>query len=768
MLVVKVAKKKKHRRRSGKTVSPQLREATYQSGLSHFREGKYEQAIRAWRGIVEDSEPMLAAQLAEAHFRNAMSKYESGDMKTVISELHSALKYDSLVSPNARENSSHPVYLFHIGLAYHRMGKFPQAISYYTRAVQIAPEVERYRYHLGLAHLQSGDIQKSIESFKAVKGIHGRVGEALVYISQGDHERALELLDAARDGQVFEKSLRASAPGSEIRFLKGLVYLSLENDKKAKPLLKAAADDGVGSGASDYYLGLAHARSNAIPSAVKAWEDASRKGLDIGFIKDDMADVYRQLAVRYFNRDDLSKVVEIWEKLLEVEPEDDEARRNLVHAYFLRGNDRAKAEKFADAIKHWEKAWELDSTNVGIAHNLALAYEKQNKLGEAAKYWKTAVSGWKRQMSSASGGEKEVLQARMHTVHTHLADIALEEDNTGRAIAEYRQALRYAPKEVRTIVKLADLYMMEGSSDRAIDYLSQARRLSPKDTDVLEQMSFAYLMRGSFSQSVECMKEILRVDPGNQLYRELVGGYYLDRAEDMLTGKKHEAALRFINEGLEVCPGNIKLQAFVGAVYLNMGNKPKAEAAFREIIAKNPMDTKTYLAVAHQYLNNDMMDDASGYFAEAIKLAPGNPYTYIDIASEYCHFDMCEDARRYFEMAKKLKPGDASILMAIVDKLLKRECSEYGLQYAKELMSIAPDDPKSYFLLGLAYHLGDMNDEALDTLTAGMDIAKKTGNKEVFEEIDDLFHHIEFERSVGGSLDNVIGRLMGGFDEEEW
>jgi tetratricopeptide (TPR) repeat protein len=461
-----------------------------------------------------------------------------------------------------------------------------------------------------------------------------------------------------------------------------------------------------------------------------------------------------------------------WEKLLEVEPGDDEARRNLVHAYFLRGNDYAKAEQFADAIEYWNKAWALDSTNVSIAHNLALAYEKQDQLEEAAKYWKAAVSGWKRQISSVNSGEKEVLQARMHTVHTHLADIALKVDNIGRAIAEYRQALRYAPEEVRTIVKLADLYMMEGSADRTIQLLSRARRLSPTDTDVLQQLSLEYGMRGSFDRSLEYMKEILKLDPGNRLYQEMVGQYYLGRAEDALDMKKYEVALRFLDEGLEVCPGNIELRAFVGAVYLDMGDKPKAEAAFRETIDIDSTDmgehkVRPYIAVAHHYLDNDMMDDAEAYFAEAIEFDPDNPHVYVDIAGEYCRLDLCEDARRYFEMAKKAKPKDASVLVAIVDRLIRRECFEYGLQYAKELMSIAPDDPKSYFFLGLAYHLNDMNDEALNTLMKGMDMATRTGDDETFDEIDHLLNHIEFESSFGSRFEDVIDRLIGDFDFEE-
>jgi tetratricopeptide (TPR) repeat protein len=227
------------------------------------------------------------------------------------------------------------------------MSKFPQAISFYTRAISAAPKVDRYRYHLGLAYFQNGEVSKSIGTFETIKGVQGRIGIALVHISQSNDDRALDILNLENDNSV-------------INFLKGLVYLKKGEDKEAKQLLKMAADDMPENGVADYYLGLAHARTNAIPSAVKAWEDASRKGFDTNIVKDKIVETYRQLVPRYYDRGDLRRVVKIWEKILEIDQEDNEVRMNLVHAYFIRGNDYAKAEKLTYAIKCWEKAWELN------------------------------------------------------------------------------------------------------------------------------------------------------------------------------------------------------------------------------------------------------------------------------------------------------------------------------------------------------------------------------------------------------------------------
>ncbi|MBM3212639.1 hypothetical protein FJZ33_10490, partial [Candidatus Poribacteria bacterium] len=72
-------KKNKHKRGTTKTLSSQAKENIYNSGISYFQTGEYEKAIQVWSGISKDPDSNIAPQLAEAHFRNAISKYDSGN-----------------------------------------------------------------------------------------------------------------------------------------------------------------------------------------------------------------------------------------------------------------------------------------------------------------------------------------------------------------------------------------------------------------------------------------------------------------------------------------------------------------------------------------------------------------------------------------------------------------------------------------------------------------------------------------------------------------
>jgi len=748
--------KSKKKKKSNKALPSQQKESIYHSGLFHFRSGNYNKAINIWRGISKDSDLAVSHLLAEAHFRNALSIYERDNASDAISEMHSVLKYDS----------SLPVYLYHTGLAYHRAGKFPQAISYYTRAVQAAPGDERYRYHLAIAYLQNKEFQNSLNVYESLGGTSGYVGKALVYIAQGDYKKAMELLDA-RESK------------GEVNLLKGLIYLIQGEDSGSKNYFRAAANDEATKGIANYYLGIAHARTQAMPSAIKAWEDAFRSGLSIQLIRDDMIDVYHQLVPIYFDRGNLGKAVNIWEKLIELDPEDVETKRNLVHAYFLKGNEHAISERFTYAVKYWHKAYELDPTNPDLAHNMALAYEKQEKPALASKYWQEAAKGWKREISR-NPDKANALKARLHSVHSHLATMALELDNIGKAVEEFREALSYVPDDVDTMSRLSYLYIINRDFGKAIRELEKAYRLDPKNIDILHQMSVAYAMKGNMPRSADCIRELLKIDPGNELYKNLMKDYYLARARDAQDDGKYKFALGFLEDALEVLPDNIELQTMVGGVYLGMKEVDKAEDTFEKVIASNQKDPKVYLAIGHQYLENEMIEPAESYFAQAIELEPDNPYLYVDIADQYCDVDMCKNANRYFEKAKDKGAGDIKVLIRIVEQLLQRECGTYSIEYAKELVESYPENTRSYYLLGTAYHIDGMNDEAEKVLKQGRDMAAENKDYETLDNFEKMLHHVSMEKNLGVSWEDMLKKLediMDDFDmddldmyedDEEW
>ncbi len=258
-------------------------------------------------------------------------------------------------------------------------------------------------------------------------------------------------------------------------------------------------------------------------------------------------------------------------------------------------------------------------------------------------------------------------------------------------------------------------------------------------------------MKGDTKRSIESVKAILKIDPKDQLSQEMLIQYYLDHAEDAMDMGNSKSAFAYLNEGLELFPNNIKLRAFIGAVYLSKGDKASAESAFNETIGVDPQNPKTYIVIGHHYLNEDMFFEAEEYFSKAVKLSPDDHRVYIDIAAEYCEIENCNQAQKYFKMAKNTKTNDAGIVADIVEHLIRWDCLEYSLKYAKDLVAMAPHDPRSYLLLARAYNINGKVKDALKALEKGIRLAKDKGDSEILEEMEEISHHLK----------SKIGKVLG-------
>ena len=119
----------------------------YQQGQIHFQQKDYVAAVKAWRAAMKvNAEPHLARKLAEAHFRYALSLDREHQLTGVISELHQAIQR----APHV------PIYHYHLGLAYHQKGQHKRAISAYEQALKLDPDNQRFQKHLEFARVELG------------------------------------------------------------------------------------------------------------------------------------------------------------------------------------------------------------------------------------------------------------------------------------------------------------------------------------------------------------------------------------------------------------------------------------------------------------------------------------------------------------------------------------------------------------------------------------------------------------------------------------
>ena len=219
--------------------------------------------------------------------------------------------------------------------------------------------------NIAKTHNNPKDVKSESKSAEIVKNI------ALIYVSQGDNEKALGAMADARAENPDDLGLLLSEAN---------VYLKMGNRDKFKELMHAATEKDPNNSELLYNLGVLAAEGGNAEESIKYYEKAI--SIDPGY-----ADAYNNLAV----------------VILEGEAGIVEEMNNLgTSSADNRKYDELKekrAQLYEEAIPHLEKALEL-KTNIDTARTLMNIY---SAMGKTDKYKEMKVKVTELEAAAAGG-----------------------------------------------------------------------------------------------------------------------------------------------------------------------------------------------------------------------------------------------------------------------------------------------------------------------------------------------------------------------------
>lgn len=702
---------------------------SYEVGLKHFQTGNYRDAIKAWRNVPPGRE--IAPKLAEAYFRYGLSFYNGGQVVQVLSELHQAINH----------NPEKAIYRFHLGLAYHRKGNLDKAISCYRKAVEADPKDNRFRYHLGLAFIEAGAVGQAAEHFLSIKGESDgddaacELGLISAFLKDQQWDEALDLL----------KDVKEDNTTHHLQSLKGLALLMMGDRKQAKAALRKAVEAGVNNPMVEYYLGFAYAADGHLPSAAKVWGQALTDGLNPRLVEADLVTIYHLFAMQQVRKGALAKATSFWEKVLELRSQDEIARGNLVHAYFLMGNQYSKENRLRKAIRWWERVVALDPKNVGVLHNLALAHDQLGEPYVANRYWTQVINTWGKLQRS-----DEALRGSLWVAHKHIADNYLKMDKPGKAVNEYRKAMRYQPNDVETSIRLAQLYLEQDNPSAATRELERAQRYDLENTDLLGTLAVAYCEHRDCKKALVCWKDIMEIDRTNQAAAEQMTECVLHQAHEQWNRGQPDQAICQLKEATSLCPDRIPLYLLMGEIHLDVEEPDEAEKVFDQAIAAHPGKPDAHLGVGHTYLMHRMEQEAERHFQEAIACAPEDYSLLIAIGDSYSHANRFRTSKQYFQRAIDFDPKNPHVPLEIGTMLLKSGFADRSITYIKKALQFSPDMAEAYYFLGFAYFQNRNHSNASKVLNRARWLARRDNDKRLLGAIERLQLRINFARSPLG------------------
>jgi len=209
-----------------------------------------------------------------------------------------------------------------------------------------------------------------------------------------------------------------------------------------------------------------------------------------------------------FKKGEFDNAIELLEEFSTTHP-------NFADVYNMLGQAYHSKSDFEKAIKHFEKALEINPRYTDAALNLAVTLFDLGRYEQATEIQKRF------QCEAECSGDRLDPYARkkLANMHAEIADVYQGLGMYENAVDEYARALELAPDfpDVRT--KLAETYRDQGNHSDAITELKKVKQATPNYTHSRVSLGIIYYTMDRLDEAQAEWDEVLQMEPGHPTVR---------------------------------------------------------------------------------------------------------------------------------------------------------------------------------------------------------------------------------------------------------
>lgn len=681
----------------------------YHKGQTHFQQEDYAAAVKAWRTAMKvNAEPHLARKLAEAHFRYALSLDRERQLTGIISELHQAIQRAPDVA----------IYHYHLGLAYHRKGRHERAILAYGQALKLAPDNQRFQKHLELARVESR--QETQEP----------LAQILQLLQQGQYTEAHEMLKTHSFGEIHG-------------LFEGYTCAMMGNYAAAKNAFNQCT---VSEYVIPYYLGLIYAQEGKFPSAIKHLETAMKEPILKDVCKQPLLGAYKRQAMKYAEVDEPRKAQQLWNKVVRLDPQD-AAADNVVLAALDEGYRQASEGNFTQAMRSWRRLINQGIEHPALLQNYAIACDRVERYEDAMEIWEQLAEVWEKQQRTAP--DPKTMKRKLALVYRRIGEIAWNLEDIYTAETAYQQASKHAPDNLEIRLRLVGLSLSEGKFDAVFRQLKQLRRRYPDDIRILELEVSAYLDVEDYDKVLHSCLHILKLDAKHQNALELLHTIGCAHVRELLEEDRHRQAIRFLESFIQVDATHPPFYILLGRIYLDQDKIADAEKVLVQRIELEGNKALAHAQVGKVYMSAEYFERAEAHFKEAGDLDATEPDILSTLGIAYMPHDT-DKANHYLDKLIASEPDDSEVFGKIIGELLKEDQVNFAQAIVDRGLKAYPDSlPFTIHHLAIAIFTENFN-LGRKIAKKARQLATKTGASELLELISSMEMAISIRETFGG------------------
>jgi tetratricopeptide (TPR) repeat protein len=363
-------------------------------------------------------------------------------------------------------------------------------------------------------------------------------------------------------------------------------------------------------------------------------------------------------------------------EIAEIDPSNLRGRQNLEIALVQLGHSYALHGLHDEAVELWERALQLNPDNSLLVHNLALVSEKGGDGRRAGRYWAETVTRWKSQL------EKDNTNDYLRTCITEALNHHGEFVDQGRA-------------EVSALPTSAFVARMGGASGPSPMAPPAPKAPTAPGTGQTGEIPSSSSMRTSTTiqklaaiqqqqapppppqptagaGQISRFKEIAKLNPEDfdaqyQYCNKLMEGQQWDEALEELRAlhRKH--------------PKNVEILNLMGWALLNSGKVDDAFMSWKRSMSIDPKNPATreqmvraHIMIGRSFRAKGIFTKALVHFKQLMQLMPNSPEVHLEIAATYDMKGDLRNALASYEEVLKLDPKHKVAKKAVGDLKLRR------------------------------------------------------------------------------------------------
>ncbi len=379
---------------------------------------------------------------------------------------------------------------------------------------------------------------------------------------------------------------------------------------------------------------------------------------------------------------DLKKAVEIYQKILDINPRHPEALHLMGFAACQAGDPESAVALIRRAL--------FISPDCALYHNsLGLTFKALDRLSEALSCYRRALE----------------LDPHLIEAHNNMGIVLQDMGKIEDAVSSYQKALEINPELPETYNNLGNACLALKNPKQALHCYQKAVGIRPDYPEAHYNMGNALQMLNRFQEAVMCYRRALENRPD---YPEA----FYDMGNACQKMEDYEGAVICYQKAAELQPDFYDAYMNMGTALHQQGKFEKALLSYGTALEINSSSHETYhhMGVAFQCLGR--FNEALDSWQKALKQKPDDAEACHKLAillQKQCRAD---EALIYYHKTLELKPDYAEALHNTGTLYQERRQTDQAVACFRKALSLKPDLVQTHVSLGNTFKDGGQLDDA--------------------------------------------------------